>query len=141
MAHLCTRNSTVFRGSTKEEGESYLLNLNSNLNPVEKEEKRKINLKERKSRIYIYIYTRNIRSRVFIDAAGTQVRISISKLLNLSRFDSTDYRFVVRTTFPSTTIHWQLARGIYQDFVYGKPIPYTNSYHRTIRFIIDSGGN
>ena len=59
MAHLCTRNSTVFRGSTKEEGESYLLNLNSNLNPVEKEEKRKINLKERKSRIciYIYIYT------------------------------------------------------------------------------------
>lgn len=141
MAHLCTRNSTVFRGSTKEEGESYLLNLNSNLNPVEKEEKRKINLKERKSRIYIYIYTRNIRSRVFIDAAGTQVRISISKLLNLPRFDSTDYRFVVRTTFPSTTIHWQLARGIYQDFVYGKPIPYTNSYHRTIRFIIDSGGN
>lgn len=87
-------------------GGSYLLNLNSNLNPVEKEEKRKINLKERKSRIYIY--TRNIRSRVFIDAAGTQVRISISKLLDLPRFDSTDYRFVVRTTFPSTTIHWQL---------------------------------
>lgn len=140
MAHLCTRNSTVFRGSTKEEGESYLLNLNSNLNPVEKEEKRKINLKERKSRIYIYIHV-IFEVRVFIDAAGMQVRISISKLLDLPCFDSTDYRFVVRTTFPSTTIHWQLARGIYQDFVYGKPIPYTNSYHRTIRFIIDSGGN
>lgn len=121
-------------------GGSYLLNLNSNLNPVEKEEKRKINLKERKSRIYIYIHV-IFEVRVFIDAAGMQVRISISKLLNLPRFDSTDYRFVVRTTFPSTTIHWQLARGIYQDFVYGKPIPYTNSYHRTIRFIIDSGGN
>lgn len=115
MAHLCTRNSTVFRGSTKEEGESYLLNLNSNLNPVEKEEKRKINLKERKSRIRIYIHV-IFEVRVFIDAAGTQVRISISKLLDLPRFDdtpaSTDYRFVVRTT-----IHWQLARGIYQDFV------------------------
>lgn len=114
MAHLCTRNSTVFRGSTKEEGGSYLLNLNSNLNPVEKEEKRKINLKERKSRIRIYIHV-IFEVRVFIDAAGTQVRISISKLLDLPRFDSTDYRFVVRTTFPSTTI--QLARGIYQDFV------------------------
>lgn len=56
MAHLCTRNSTVFRGSTKEEGGSYLLNLNSNLNPVEKEEKRKINLRK-ENRGYIYIYT------------------------------------------------------------------------------------
>lgn len=96
-------------------GGSYLLNLNSNLNPVEKEEKRKINLKERKSRIRIYIHV-IFEVRVFIDAAGTQVRISISKLLDLPRFDdtpaSTDYRFVVRTT-----IHWQLARGIYQDFV------------------------
>lgn len=56
MAHLCTRNFSVFRGSTRGRGE--LLNLNSNLNSVEKGKRiGKINFeKKRIERIYIYIY-------------------------------------------------------------------------------------
>lgn len=47
---------------------------------------------------------------------STEVRISISKLLNLPRFDDTglcNYRFVER---PSVTVYWQVAR-LYRGFI------------------------
>lgn len=59
MAHLCTRNSSVFRGSTRGRGE--FLNLNSNLNSVEKGKRiGKINFEKKRIErdIYIYVYVR-----------------------------------------------------------------------------------
>lgn len=73
MAHLCTRNSSVFRGSTRGRGE--LLNLNSNLNSVEKGKRiGKINFgKKRIERdIYIYVYVR-IRYRFEAHLSAEQV--------------------------------------------------------------------
>lgn len=126
MAHLCTRNSSVFRGSTRGRGE--LLNLNSNLNSVEKGKRiGKINFGKKRD-IYRYMYTcvYGIDSRRIYRRSrwrSTEVRISISKLLNLPRFDDTglcNYRFVER---PPVTVYWQVARlsRIYQDFGRGRP--------------------
>lgn len=122
MAHLCTRNSSVFRGSTRGRGE--LLNLNSNLNSVEKGKRiGKINFEKKRIErdIYIYMYTcvYSIDSRRIYRRSrwrSTEVRISISKLLNLPRFDDTglcNYRFVER---PSVTVYWQVAR-LYRGFI------------------------
>lgn len=121
MAHLCTRNSSVFRGSTRGRGE--LLNLNSNLNSVEKGKRiGKINFEKKRIEriyIYIYVYVYSIDSRRIYRRSrwrSTEVRISISKLLNLPRFDDTglcNYRFVER---PSVTVYWQVAR-LYRGFI------------------------
>lgn len=120
MAHLCTRNSSVFRGSTRGRGE--LLNLNSNLNSVEKGKRiGKINFEKKRIEKDIYIYTSvySIDSRRIYRRSrwrSTEVRISISKLLNLPRFDDTglcNYRFVER---PSVTVYWQVAR-LYRGFI------------------------
>lgn len=120
MAHLCTRNSSVFRGSTRGRGE--LLNLNSNLNSVEKGKRiGKINFGKKRIEKDIYTYTSvySIDSRRIYRRSrwrSTEVRISISKLLNLPRFDDTglcNYRFVER---PSVTVYWQVAR-LYRGFI------------------------
>lgn len=71
--------------------------------------------------IYIYMYTcvYGIDSRRIYRRSrwrSTEVRISISKLLNLPRFDDTglcNYRFVER---PSVTVYWQVAR-LYRGFI------------------------
>lgn len=106
------------------EGEGELLNLNSNLNSVEKGKRiGKINFEKKRIErdIYIYMYTcvYSIDSRSIYRRSrwrSTEVRISISKLLNLPRFDDTglcNYRFVER---PSVTVYWQVAR-LYRGFI------------------------
>lgn len=106
------------------EGEGELLNLNSNLNSVEKGKRiGKINFEKKRIErdIYIYMYAcvYSIDSRRIYRRSrwrSTEVRISISKLLNLPRFDDTglcNYRFVER---PSVTVYWQVAR-LYRGFI------------------------
>lgn len=104
------------------EGEGELLNLNSNLNSVEKGKRiGKINFEKKRIEKDIYIYTSvySIDSRRIYRRSrwrSTEVRISISKLLNLPRFDDTglcNYRFVER---PSVTVYWQVAR-LYRGFI------------------------